>query len=135
MNFFYISPYLVGDINNTVANNSDNSSEHVKLFSADVVKAAIKKLKNDKSGVTGTFTSDCLQSAPHALNEHLAKLFQAFLLHGYISPNLLICALSPIVKDPNGDIFSSKNYLSIAISSLILKVFDNCILLQSVGVQ
>ena len=32
------------------------------------------------------------------------------------------------MKDPNGDI-SSKNYRGIAISSLILKVFDNCLLL------
>ena len=46
-----------------------------------------------------------------------------------ICHGLLICALSPIVKDPNGDVSSSKNYRSIAISSLILKVFDNCILL------
>ena len=40
-----------------------------------------------------------------------------------------ICALIPIVKDANGDISSSKNYRGIAISSLILKVFDNCVLL------
>ena len=40
-----------------------------------------------------------------------------------------MCALSPIVKDPNGDISSSKNYRGIAISSLILKILDNCILL------
>ena len=48
---------------------------------------------------------------------------------GYISVDLLVCALSPIIKDPNGDISSSKNYRGIAISSLILKVFDNCLLL------
>ena len=33
------------------------------------------------------------------------------------------------MKNPNGDISSSKNYRGIAISSLILKVFDNCLLL------
>ena len=33
------------------------------------------------------------------------------------------------MKDSNGEISSSKNYRGIAISSLILKVFDNCILL------
>ena len=33
------------------------------------------------------------------------------------------------MKDPNGDISSSKNYRGIALSSLILKVFDNCLLL------
>ena len=117
-----ISPHLVADINNSVADNVENSTETDKLFSADVVKAAIKKLKNDKSDVSGTFTSDCLKSAPALFHDHLSKLFQAFLFHGYISHDLLVCALSPIVKDPNGDISSSKNYRGIAISSLILKV-------------
>ena len=42
---------------------------------------------------------------------------------------LLTCALSPIVKDSNGDIAVSKNYRAIAISSLILKIFDISILL------
>ena len=46
-----------------------------------------------------------------------------------MSHDLLVCALSPIVKDPNGDISSSKNYRGIAISSLVLKAFDNCLLL------
>jgi hypothetical protein len=59
----------------------------------------------------------------------LSALFRACLLHGYLSHDLLVCALSPIVKDPNGDISSSKNYRGIAISSLVLKVFDNCLLL------
>ena len=59
----------------------------------------------------------------------MSALFRDYLLHGYISHDLLVCALSPIVKDPNGDISSSKNYRGIAISSLVLKVFDNCLLL------
>ena len=33
------------------------------------------------------------------------------------------------MKDGNGDISSSKNYRDIAISSLILKLFDNCVLM------
>ena len=43
--------------------------------------------------------------------------------------HLLVCALNPIVKDANGDTSSYKNYRGIAISSLILKVFDNCLLI------
>ena len=46
-----------------------------------------------------------------------------------ISQDLIVCALGPIIKDSNGDVSSSKNYRGIAISSLILKVFDNCILM------
>ena len=56
-------------------------------------------------------------------------LLQANLIHGHISLKLLTCALSPIVKDSNGDIAESKNYRAIAITSLILKIFDLCILI------
>ena len=40
-----------------------------------------------------------------------------------------VSALSHMIKDPNGEISSSKNYHGIVISSLILKIFDNCILI------
>ena len=56
-------------------------------------------------------------------------IYLDYLLHGHVSYDLLVCALCPIVKDPNGEIASSKNYRGIALSSLILKVLDNCILL------
>ena len=103
--------------------------EDLNLFTADLAKSALKKLKPDKSDVSGQFTSDCLKAAPDIFFDKLASLFRSSLSHGYISQELILCALSPIVKDPNGDISSSKNYRGIAISSLILKVFDNCLLL------
>ena len=40
----------------------------------------------------------------------------------------MISTLIPLVKEKMGDITSSDNYRSIAISSLILKVFDYVIL-------
>ena len=51
-------------------------------------------------------------------------LFVLFLIHGHISSFLMISTLVTIVKDKLGDITSSENYGSIAISNLILKVFD-----------
>ena len=120
-----ISEEIVGE----VAANVADANEVIELLTSDVVKAAIKKLKADKSDVSGNFTSDCLKSAPETFHDHLAALFRSYLYHGYISHQLLVCALSPMVKDTNGDISSSKNYRGIAISSLILKVLDNCILL------
>ena len=101
----------------------------ISLVDATLVKTATRKLQNDKSDVSGNFTSDCLKAAPDIFFEQLASLFRSSLMHGYLSQDLLVCALCPIVKDPNGDISSSKNYRGIAISSLILKVFDNCLLL------
>ena len=120
---------IIETVFNAVDLNKNESMEIIKLFDHNLVKAAIKKLKTDKSDVSGQFTSDCLKSAPEVFFSQLASLFRSFLTHGYISQDLIVCALCPIVKDPNGDISSSKNYRGIAISSLILKVFDNCILL------
>jgi hypothetical protein len=107
----------------------DEVKATLALVTADLVKTAVKKLKPDKADVSGNFTSDCLKSAPDIFFEKLSSIFRTCLLHGYMSHDLLVCALSPIVKDPNGDISSSKNYRGIAISSLVLKVFDNCLLL------
>ena len=120
---------FVEEINDNLASNTTDAKATISLFTADLVKTAVKKLKPDKCDVTGSFTSDCLKAAPDIFFEKLSLLFKTSLTHGYLSHDLLVCALSPIVKDSNGDISSSKNYLGIAISSLILKVFDNCILL------
>ena len=120
---------FIEEINDKVAGNTAAAKNTISLFTADLVKTAVKKLKPDKSDVTGNFTSDCLKAAPDIFFEKLSELFKTSLSHGYFSHDLLVCALSPIVKDSNGEISSSKNYRGIAISSLILKIFDNCILL------
>jgi hypothetical protein len=119
---------VINSLQNNVNDNPSDSMKDLNLFTADLVKSAVKKLKADKSDVSGQFTSDCLKAAPDIFFDKLASLFRSSLSHGYISQDLILCALSPIVKDPNGDISSSKNYRGIAISSLILKVFDNCLL-------
>ena len=45
-------------------------------------------------------------------------------MHSHVSGFILISSLVPLIKDKLGDITSSNNYRSIAISSLILKIFD-----------
>ena len=100
-----------------------DSMEALNLFTADLVKSAVKKLKPDKSDVSGQYTSDCLKAAPDIFFDNLASLFRSSLSHGYISQQLIVCALSPIVKDPNGDISSCKNYRGIAIFFSHLKAF------------
>ena len=63
------------------------------------------------------------------LSEHLFTLFKCFIIHGHCSVVLLLATLLPLVKDKLGDHCSSKNYRSIAISSLFLKIFDWVVLL------
>ena len=54
---------FIDEICDKVANTSE-AKETISLFSADLMKSAVKKLKPDKSDVTGNFTSDCLKNAP-----------------------------------------------------------------------
>ena len=83
----------------------------------------------DESDEKGRFTSDCRLEAPNEFAEILGELFPNFLTHGFISQQPLTCALSPIVKDSNGNSASPKNYRAITISSLILKTFDHGVLI------
>ena len=74
-------------------------------------------------------------SVPKSINiQHYPTGF-TIVLHHCQSPSIIIqgsfvtCALAPLVKDENGDICDSKNYRAIAISSLLLKILDHCILI------
>ena len=96
----------------------------VEKVTADKVKQASEKLKTDKSDPVCGYTSDCLKNAPDLFFSHLSLVIRAFLVHGRVSQILLLSTLVPIVKDKLGDICASKNYRSIAISNLILKILD-----------
>jgi hypothetical protein len=65
-----------------------------------------------------------LKNAPEVLYNHIATLMRMFLIHAHVSCYLLLATLVPIIKDKLGDSCSSKNYRSIAISSLVLKILD-----------
>ena len=65
-----------------------------------------------------------LKNSPDSMFAHIAALLRAYLGHGYVTGVLLLASLVPIIKDKLGCKSSSKNYRSIAISSLFLKVLD-----------
>ena len=110
-------------------NIDERSLDDVNLVTPSLVKKAIDRLKNDKTDPVYAFNSNCLKNAPPQLSQHLAALFKILLIHGHISPLVLISTIVPLVKDKLGDVNSSNNYRSIALSSLILKVFDWVVIL------
>ena len=61
----------------------------------------------------------------------LADLFKSYFIHNDFTPDILSCAFMPLLKGVLKDDMKSDNYRAIAISSLILKVFDNVILLRT----
>ena len=92
------------------------------------MKEAASKLSEGKSDPVFSYSSDCFKNGTEKLFELLSIAFRSFLIHGHFTIFLLLATLIPIIKDKLGSISSSKNYRSIAISSLSLKIFDWLIL-------
>ena len=108
---------------------NDKSIREVERVTPELVKEAVKHIKPGKSDPVCDFSSDCLKNAPDSLFLHLSNIIRSFLIHSHVSLVLLLATLVPIIKDKLGNICSSKNYRSIAISSLFLKIVDWIIIL------
>ena len=100
------------------------NKQDVEKINSSCVERAVKKLKSSKNDPTYLISSDCLTNAPEDLFIHLSKIIRCFICHGHVSKFLLISSLIPLVTDKFGDITVSRNYRSIAISSLICKLID-----------
>ena len=101
----------------------------VEKITPALIKEAINKLKNGKTDPLYHFNSDCMKNAPSTLSEYLAKLFRIYMTHGHLILVILVSTIIPLIKDKLGDISSSNNYRPVALSSLLLKIFDWTILL------
>ena len=95
----------------------------------DIVKEAAGNLRDSKSDPTFYFSSDCIKNGPDNLFVHLSPVIKSFLIHCNVVYFMLLASLVPLIKDKLGSINDSKNYRSIAMSSLILKLLDWIILL------
>ena len=119
------------NIKNRINNNIGQSDLiEVDKINCLTIKEAIEKIKSNKTDPIHDFSSDFLKHSPDILFEYLAVIIKAFVTHGHVTSSLLVATLVPIVKDKLADLCSSKNYRSIAISSLILKLLDWIILLN-----
>ena len=103
---------------------NSKSLADVEKVTPAIVKEAVGKLNSNKTDPVYAFTSDFLKNAPEMLFQYLSITIKSFLIHGNTSSVLLLATLVPIIKDKMGDMCSSKNYRSIAISSLVLKIID-----------
>ena len=106
----------------------EQSQFHVNQITAEVVKKSALKLKPGKTDPVMSITSDCLINAPDYLYQILAVCMRSYIIHGHVSKCLLTSTMVPLIKDKLGDSASSDNYRSIAISSVIMKIFDLVIL-------
>ena len=107
---------------------AEDSVVEVNRVTAEVVKQAACSLKPHKMDVSQGFSSDALLHGPDLLFAHLALIFRSWLLHGTVTKSVLACAFIPLVKGSK-DPAQSGSYRAIAGSSLLLKLFERCILL------
>ena len=117
---------VLGDVQMKI---NESSLVDVELVTPEVVKQASKHLNDSKSDPQLNFSSDCIKNGTPALFEKLSGALQCFLIHGHVTHLLLLATLVPLVKDKLGSLNSSKNYRTIAISSLVLKLLDWVILI------
>ena len=108
---------------------SPSAIAEVGKVTGETVKSAACKMKSQKSDVSGWYTSDALLNAPDILFEQLAIVFRSWLTHGTITPYLLVCSFLPLLKSSLKDPCDPSYYRAIAGSSLILKLFENVVLL------
>ena len=107
----------------------NNHMNDVHKVNPSLVKEAASRIKDDKTDPMFSFSSDCIKHGPDSLYQSLSLSIKSFLIHGHVTVFLLLATLVPIIKDKLASINSSKNYRSIAISSLVLKLIDWIILI------
>ena len=118
---------LMNEVNDSI---EDGDITDVLKVTPDLIKEIIcKKIKPNKSDPEYDLTTDNLKNAPDSLFIHMANFFRAILMHGSVNISLLICSIILLIKNKRGATDDSSNYRGIALSSILLKVFDWVVLL------
>lgn len=117
---------ILSDINSKMG---VNDLEEVDRITPEIISEAVDNIKVRKDDPVFSFNSNCIKQAPKSLYYHIAEMIKCFLLHGYVSDILLVATIIPLVKNKLGDLESSDNYRSIALSSVILKIYDWVVLI------
>ena len=108
---------------------NQNSAAEADKLTMEKVKSAAVRMKPHKMDVTQGFTSDCFLHAPDILFELLSLVFKDWLIHGTVTKSILSCAFIPLLKSSLKDPAKTDSYRAIAGSSLLLKLFEQCVLL------
>ena len=94
----------------------------------EMIKNIILNFKNNKNDSMYDWKSNALKLGVDSLVDPICDLLKSLLVHGHIPKIFLMCTLVPIIKDNNASKLSSSNYRLIAITSLLLKLFDHILL-------
>ena len=109
-------------------NISQSDIELVDKITPEMVKRHILKFSNSKNDSLFDWKSDALKAGVDSLAAPLCDLLRSLITHGHIPNIFLMCSLVPIVKDKKASKMSSSNYRLIAITALVLKLFDHILI-------
>ena len=121
---------LYNDVSECICNCSDNHSH--KITESDIGDA-IRKLNSSKGDGYEELTSDYLNNGTQTLFHYLCTLFSLMLSHCLPPKSFCMSTIVPIPKKGSSSIGDIRNYRGIAWSSLVAKIFDNCVINNQYG--
>ena len=96
----------------------------LQKITPECIKTLIGKLKIGKNDEFYDFKTEAFKYTSDIIAQSISKLFKSYLIHGHFPNIFLYCTLIPIVKNNSKSKAASDNYRLIAISSVLLKLFD-----------
>ena len=117
-------------IYNICDNDSIDDSIHCHVISMCNVKNAVAKLKPDKINEDGNVLSNNFIHGSDLLFIYIATLLELMISHSFAPPDFILSSIIPLPKNTKMALSDSDNYRSIAISSLLSKIFDHIIIEQ-----
>ena len=103
------------------------STDHRHRINHASVSYSIHTLKGGKNDGFDGLTSDFILNGTDLLCQHLSTLFSLMLSHCIAPSSFCMPTMIPIPKG-SGSMGDIKNYRGIALSSLLSKLFDTCII-------
>lgn len=95
-------------------------------FSWDNMLSVVSKLKPGKC-FSGFMKPEHVLHGSPKLMSHLHILFNGMLQHSFVPTDFLRGAISPVVKDNEGDLTSSSNYRPITLCSVFAQMYEQAI--------
>ena len=109
---------------------SECDENHSHVISEANVVDALRHMKKGKSDGYDGLTYDYLLNGTPLLFHCLSVLFTAMLKHGFTPKSFCISTVIPIPKGMNKNTAEIKDYRGIALSSLLGKLFDHCLIIS-----
>ena len=107
-----------------------NKCNFAHSFNFELIKDCALRLKLDKKDPSYNVNSENIVYGTDSLFLHLTNVFNFFISHGVSTDRLNQCILVPIPKNKRKSLSESSNYRSIAVSSVIGKLFESILLIK-----